>query len=475
MPTTETDYLIIGAGATGLAFADTLLAETDAHITIVDRHGKPGGHWNDAYRFVTLHQPSAFYGVNSMELGSGLNDPVGLNRGMHELASGPEVSGYFDRVMTHRLLASGRVSYHPMCQVLDDVDGGVEFESLLSGQRTRVTVRRKMVDAAHFSPAVPATHTRGFEVGEGVHVVPPNALPGLWHRPPGGQPPRRFVVLGAGKTAMDACVWLLQAGAPADAITWVMPRDSWVTNRLTTQNAPEFFHQAIGGQADQLQAFAEATSVDDLFLRLEACGVMLRIDRERMPTMFHFATLSVAEVEVLRRIRNVVRLGRVQSIAAAGMVLEQGRVGVEPGTLFIDCTASAVHFSDPGPVFQGQRIVVQLLRAPLISFSAALTAYVEAHHDDDAHKNQLCTPVPFPRTTAGYPRAVMVNMTNEMQWRQDPALRQWIRESRLDAFGGLTAGVDKADVEKQAILARLKTQAQAAAANMPRLLAAGAH
>ena len=51
----ETDYLIIGSGAVGLAFADTLLDETDAHITLVDRHGKPGGHWNDAYSFVALH------------------------------------------------------------------------------------------------------------------------------------------------------------------------------------------------------------------------------------------------------------------------------------------------------------------------------------------------------------------------------------------------------------------------------------
>ena len=55
----DTDYLVIGSGTAGLAFVDTLLAEGDAHITIVDRHGKPGGHWNDAYPFVTLHQPSA--------------------------------------------------------------------------------------------------------------------------------------------------------------------------------------------------------------------------------------------------------------------------------------------------------------------------------------------------------------------------------------------------------------------------------
>ena len=470
----ETDYLIIGAGTTGLAFADTLIAETDAHVTLVDRHGKPGGHWNDAYSFVTLHQPSSFYGVASMELGSGLKDPVGLNRGMAELASGPEVSGYFDRVMNHRLLASGRVSYFPLCNYLGETDGGGEFSSLLSGSRTQVTVRRKTVDATYFSPAVPSTHKPRFEVGEGVHVVAPNALPGLWQLAQGGQMPRRFVVLGAGKTAMDACIWLLQSGTPADAITWVMPRDSWVVNRLGTQNGPEFFKEAMGGQADQLQAFAEAGSIDDLYLRLESCGAMLRIDRERMPTMFHLATLSEAEVEVLRTIRHVVRLGRVTALEAAVMRLEEGSVAVEPGTLFIDCTASAVHFKEPAPVFQGNRIVVQMLRAPLVAFSAALTAYVEAHHDDEAHKNRLCKSVPFPSAPADYVRTMAANMSNQHTWGQEAALRQWIRNCRLDAFGRLAGGADKADVEKQAILARMKTQAQAAAANMPRLLAAAA-
>jgi cation diffusion facilitator CzcD-associated flavoprotein CzcO len=43
----ETDYLIVGAGAAGLAFADTLLAETDATIAIVDRRGRPGGPRNN--------------------------------------------------------------------------------------------------------------------------------------------------------------------------------------------------------------------------------------------------------------------------------------------------------------------------------------------------------------------------------------------------------------------------------------------
>ena len=65
----ETDYFIVGAGAAAMAFADTLLSETDARIAMVDRRDRPGGHWNDAYSFVRLHQPAAFYGVNSRPLG----------------------------------------------------------------------------------------------------------------------------------------------------------------------------------------------------------------------------------------------------------------------------------------------------------------------------------------------------------------------------------------------------------------------
>lgn len=463
----ETDYLIIGSGTAGLAFADTLIAETDADVVIVDRHGKPGGHWNDAYPFVTLHQPSAFYGVNSLELGSGRKDTIGLNCGLYELASGAEISAYFDRVMNHHLLPSGRVRYFPLCNHL----GGGRFESLLSGAVTDVTVRKKLVDASYCSPSVPATHSPRFKLAAGVRRVAPNALTELWHGSQGALRPKRFCVIGAGKTGMDACVWLIQSGADPDQITWVVPRDSWVIDRVTTQTGSEFFREVIGGQADQMEAFAKATSTQDLFLRLEACGAMLRIDPDHTPTMFHFATLAPAEAQVLRRIRNVVRLGRVLSLETDQMVLEHGKVAVEPDTLFIDCTASAVEFRPPQPIFQDDKIVLQIVRMPQPAFSAAVTAFVEAHYDNDAQKNHLCGSVPFPQTPADYPRTVMANMRNRMRWGQDKGLRDWIRASRLDGFGQLMSSADRQDAEKQEIIARFKEQSAAAMANLPSLMA----
>ena len=473
----ETDYLIIGAGAVGLAFADTLLAETDAHITIIDRHGKPGGHWNDAYPFVALHQPSSFYGVNSMQLGTNHKDTFGSNEGCYELASGAEVSSYFNKVMHQTLLPSGRVSYHPMCDYLGTDAGVGKFVSILSGQETQVTVRKKTVDATYYGTTVPATHTPKYAVADDAWLVTPSGLAQLWQgKRQGAQPnkekrPQHFAIIGAGKTAMDVGVWLINSGAAPDSISWVMPRDSYLINRVHTQPGMEFFNDAMGGQANQMEAFAKATSIDDLFDRLEACEAMLRIYPDHKPSMFHYATMSKGEIEVLRKITNVIRLGHVKAVEAGALVLAQGSVPLPTNTVCIDCTASAVERRPTLPIFQGNKLTLQLVRMPLATFSAALVAYVEAHYDDDAAKNKLCTPVPFPDDLNSYPRSTMVTMMNQFAWSQDKALRTWIHNSRLDGFGKIIASVDPLDVEKMAILDKFKTYAKAAIGNMPKLMA----
>ncbi len=460
----ETDYLIFGAGAVGLAFADTLLAETNAHITIVDRHGKPGGHWNDAYSFVSLHQPSAFYGVNSLPLGGDRIDETGVNQGLYELASGPEVSGYFEKVMNQRLLASGRVQYFPM----SNYQGNGRFVSLLSGKETQVHIRKKTVDATYFGTTVPSTHKPQFVVEPGVDFVPLNELPHLWKRSQGM--PKHFVIVGAGKTGMDAACWLLASGADPESISWIMPRDSWLLNRLKTQPGIDFFEETIAGQADMMEACALATDVDDLFDRLEACGVMLRIDPNVRPTLHRYATVSTGEVAQLARIKHVIRKGRVTSISPTSVVLEGGQEAFGEGTLFIDCSATAVEDRPAVPVFQGDLIIPQMIRLPQPAFSAALTAYVEANYEDDTTKNGLCGSIPLPRTLDLYPRAVLGNMMNQLAWSQDPKLREWIRESRLDGFGKVIAAVDPTDMKKVAILKKFRSFSMPAAANLTKLI-----
>src|SRR5580704_12781993 len=299
----ETDYLIVGAGAAAMAFADELLTHSKATLTIVDRRHAPSGHWLDAYPFVRLHQPSAFYGVTSAPLGHDAIDQSGTNTGFYELAGPDEIRAYYQPVMARHFLPTGRVRYFPSCEYV----GEGRFVSRLTDASWQVHVRRKVVDTTYLEGTVPATSPPPFEVADGVRCVPVGAIARVV------EPPERYVSVGAGKTALDAAVWLLEQGVPAAAICCIKPREAWWLNRRFQQPrtlVPELYR----GAAIQLEAMAQATSVEDLFARLESEDFFLRIDTNVTPTMFRGAVVSEAEIERLRRIQNVVRLGHVRTI-----------------------------------------------------------------------------------------------------------------------------------------------------------------
>ncbi|KLI64426.1 hypothetical protein [Aurantiacibacter marinus] len=437
-----TDYLIIGAGAVSLAFVDTLLDEDpDCHVTIVDMHAKPGGHWNDAYGFVALHQPSAFYGVNSMGFGDDVPEVHGPNKGLFPLASGLQVSAYFAQLMDRRFLPSGRVDYHPLCEYMGTgADGVGAFKSILPGKTTSITVRRKTVDGTFYKTSVPATHTPQYTIADGTPFAVPGDLPNLWMR--GDDLPGHYVIVGAGKTAMDAGVWLLQAGVSPDKISCVRPRDSWLINRTYSQPGPEFFGRVVENQIAQLNAAAEAETGDAMFEILGQGGYMLRIDESVKPEMFHYATISEGEIALLRTITNVIRRGRVSAIAPGRMRFADGEETVPNDALFIDCTASAVPFSESrvhGPQFRGDTIVLQPVHVPLVTLSAALTAFIEVHFDDDAAKNAIAMPAPLTDTPNTYPLGMLANLMNRGKWSKDPLISAWLAKARLDPTGTTVA------------------------------------
>lgn len=462
----ETDYLIIGAGATAMAFADTLLSESDARIVMVDRHDRPGGHWNDAYPFVRLHQPSAFYGVNSRELGSGSKDAVGLNQGLYELASGAEVVDYFEQVMNQRFLPSGRVSYFPMCNHEIGPAGDHRFTSLVSGDSQGVTVCRKVVNASHAQTAVPSTHPPKYTVAPGVRCVPLNDLPKIRHAHAG------YVVVGSGKTGIDACLWLLLNGAAPASIRWVMPRDAWFLDRANVQPGQDYFHQYIGSIAAQFDAIAAATSVPDLFARLEAAGQLLRIDPAVEPTVYRCATVTQAELRELRRIESVIRLGRVQAIESTRIVMEHGSIAIDPDCLVIDCSANGIPAPPQMSVFDGDTIHLLMVRTCQPVFSAALIAYVESHIADEAQKNALCSVVPTPVLPTDWIRMWAVSLGNRQRWGRHEGLLQWLARSRLDGVTRTVLGVKEVETDKQALLQRYQASVKEAAAKLPQLLAA---
>jgi hypothetical protein len=426
----EVDYLVVGAGATGLAFTDALVAESSASVMMVDRRHAPGGHWNDAYPFVRLHQASAFYGVNSRDLGEDRVDDSGPDAGTYERATGAEICHYFQAVLHDRLLPSGQVEFVGMTDCAWDDHGHARTVSLLTGEAREVLVRRKVVDARFLQSRIPATHTPSFDVDDGVRLVPVNDLVRT-ERPAGG-----YVVIGAGKTGMDACNWLLDNGVDPDRIAWIRPRDAWVIDRATMQPRDKVGSFIISWAA-AAEASANASSVPDLFGRLEDQGLLWRIDPAVQPAMYRLATLNRTELEQLRQIEHVVRSGRVRRIQPHRILLDDGEVAATPDRLYVDCTADGIPTPPPKPIFEPTQITIQAIREGSPPFNAALIGYLEATRDDVAEQNFLAPTNPYPSADVDWIRTRHIGMTAQQRWDQTRDVQAWIERSRLNLAAGL--------------------------------------
>jgi hypothetical protein len=423
----ETDYLVVGAGAMGMAFADALIDHADVHVTLVDRRHAPGGHWQDAYPFVRLHQASLFYGVASTVLGNGAIQQAGPEAGLHERAGLAEIQAYYDDVMQRRFLQSGKVTFLSGSEY--GTDGSVHFvTSRLSGKQVEVKVRRRVVDAAYLAPAIPAISPPPFGVAADARVVTINDLAAV------RDAPSQYVIVGSGKTATDAIVWLLDNGVESAQIVWVRPRDPWMLNRAVVQPDATVF---TGLAADTMAAAAEAASLDDLFLRLEAAGVMLRIDPDVVPTMAKTPTLAGWELDLLRTVERVIRMGHVRHVARGELVMAGGVVPVARDALVVHCAASGLAYPPMVPIWGPDRIRLQTIRAGFPCFCAALAGYVEATRDDDRERNRVCPPNLFGNTLADWARMQTQGALAAAAYGAEPDIAAWanacmLNPSRLD-------------------------------------------
>ena len=326
----------------------------------------------------------------------------------------------------------------------------------MTGQVTEVSYRHKKIDSTFYRTSIPATHTPAFDIESNVRFMPPNDLPKIQ------APVEGYTIIGGGKTGIDTCLWLLEQHINPDDITWIMPRDAWLIDRQNTQPTNEFFLDVMGAQASQMEAIAASTSIDDMFLRLEQGGVFMRIDTDVKPEMFHGSTVSRMELAELRRIKNIVRLGRVTHLGADTITLAKGSIPTSPNRIHVDCTASAITNLETKDVFSGDTITLQTVRAYQPAFSAAFIAHIEATYDDNEKKNQLTRVVPLPNTTDDWVELTFRNMMNQYFWGKEPGLKKWLLNNRLDGFMHMVKAVRFYEVDKLKVLNRMRKAAKPA-------------
>jgi hypothetical protein len=414
----DTDYLVMGAGAMGMAFTDALIDHADVQVALVDRRHSVGGHWLEAYPFVRLHQASAFYGVASTLLGGGQLQQRGPEQGLQERASQAEICAYYAGILD-RLLESGKVEYFPNCDYLGDRC----VVSRISGERLEVGKRCRIVDARYLAPSIPAEKPAPFDVAEDARVLPVNDLARM------EDAPSQYVVVGSGKTATDACIWLLSRGVDPDAICWVRPRDPWMLNRAVVQPTPEIF---LGMAADTMQAARHATSLESLFLQLEDAGIMLRIDRTTMPTMAKTPTLATWELEQLRTVQNVVRQGHLRTVERGTLTFASGSVAVADDALVVHCAADGFKYPPLVPVWGPEAITLQPIRAGFPCFAAALVGFVEATRDNDDEKNRLCPPSPYSNSLTQWARMTVLGTRAVQAFSAQPDINEWANQVALN-------------------------------------------
>lgn len=457
----ETDYLIVGAGASGMAFADSLLAHTDAEIVLVDRRHRPGGHWLDAYPFVRLHQPSAYYGVGSRPLGNDRIDEHGPNAGFYERATAPEICAYYARVLEEDLLPTGRIRFLG----LSDYRGGGSVVSLLDGSETVVRVRRRIVDATHVQSEIPSRHVPDFTIEPGVSLVPPNALVDL------AGPARRFTVIGAGKTAIDTCVWLLESGVDPDAIRWIRGRDPWQFDRTFTQPL-DLVGSFMRLQRSWVEAAAAAADGGEFARRLEAAGMLVRLDPLVEPQAFRGATISRGEIELVRTIEHVVRARRVHSVGRTSVGTDAGEIPGDPREVYVDCTAAGVPCAAARPVFEDERITIQYVAVGFLPWSAATIGFVESTDLPDDEKNRLCPAVVFTGDVADLMTLAYAGMRGQVARARHDVVGPWSAATRLNPSRAVLEHVDEPGVADS--LAFVIEHTRDALENLARVAATGA-
>ena len=113
-----------------------------------------------------------------------------------------------------------------------------------------------------------------------------------------------------------------------------------------------------------MTAAADAASLDDMFLRLEASHVMMRVDTAVVPTMAKTPTLGRWELDLLRTITRVVRMGHVRGVTRGEIVFDAGVVRVADDALIVHCAASGLQYPPLVPVWQPDAIRLQGMMLP---------------------------------------------------------------------------------------------------------------
>jgi hypothetical protein len=178
-------------------------------------------------------------------------------------------------------------------------------------------------------------------------------------------------------------------------------------------------------------------------------------------------TLATWELDLLRTIERVVRLGHVNHVTAREIVLDGGSVPLDVGSLIVHCAAAGLQYPPLVPLWQPDMIRLQTIRVGFPCFCAALAGYVEATRDDDRERNRLCPPNTLPDRPANWARMFARGTVAARSYGAEPDIAAWANGCALNPARMDPAQRDEPAV--QAAAARLARHAERGLARMAQL------
>ena len=119
-----------------------------------------------------------------------------------------------------------------------------------------------------------------------------------------------------------------------------------------------------------------------------------------MPTRNRIGSVSDGDIEKMRRIKNIVRKGRVARIEKGRIIFQSGEeMELPANTLAVDCARNGSVFPRHGiKVWDGEKINLQLVQFPPPGMSTTIIAALERKYpDNEEYKNSLCQTIPVPQ------------------------------------------------------------------------------
>ena len=232
-----------------------------------------------------------------------------------------------------------------------------------------MNVLQKVVDATLTTTHVPATNPPDYVISEGINLIPINQLADI------KRPWNKYVVIGAGKTGIDAILFLIDNHVDPNKIIWIVPNDSWYLCRDRFEDINNLSDEFISIMNNVMAA----NDLNEVYKKGEELGHYMRLDKTIWPTKMRAATMTSKEMQKIKSVKEIVRKGRIDRLEDNYIIFKSGdKILTNEDTLHIDCSTAGSNFPPvKETIFEGNRINLQMVQIPPSCTSAAMIAAIE--------------------------------------------------------------------------------------------------